>query len=89
MVAKQTGRVPEELIVPEVNPAMMFVKYCFDSLSTYRDWEGGYPKMLSPRDIYYWSKLENVELGERQLRALKKLDIAQVNKIVELLKERK
>jgi hypothetical protein len=89
MVAKQTGKIPPELEVPDVPPPMMFVKYCFDSLSMYRKWEDGSPTSLSPQDIYYWQKIDNTHLSPKHLRAVKKLDIVQLNMLVRLLKERR
>lgn len=67
---------------------MYFLKWAFDSLTLYRRWENGYPQPISPQELYYWSKLENVELDSRQLKALKQLDNAQINKLVQLIKER-
>ena len=69
--------------------SMYLMKYCFDSLSLYRRWENGQPQPFSPQDIYYWQKIDNTELSPRQLKALKRLDNAQINKLVQLMKERR
>lgn len=68
---------------------MLFVKYCFDSLSMYRKWEDGMPTTISPQDIYYWQKIDDTPLGPKHLRAIKKLDIVQLNTLVRLIKERR
>lgn len=87
-VYKQTGKMPPDLEVPVVHHSMRFIKECFDDLSMYRRFENGIPKPLSPQDIYYWCKLEGVELSKKHLKALKRLDVAQINKLVNLIQER-
>jgi hypothetical protein len=88
-VAKQTGKTPPELLIEEPHPAMFYIKYCFDSLSMYRKWEDGTPMTLSPQDIYYWQKIDDTKLEQKHLRAIKKLDFAQINTLVRLIKERR
>ena len=88
-VAKQTGKTPPDLEVPKVPPAMMFIKYCFDSLSVYRKWEDGTPTTLSPQDIYYWQKIDGTQLSAKHLRAIKMLDVVQLNTLIRLIKERR
>lgn len=87
MVAKQTGKTPPELELPEVHPSLYYIKYLFDDMSMMRKYTNSTPQMLEQADIYYYCKLRDIKLDRLQLRLIKKLDVAQVNSIVTCIKE--
>ena len=88
-IVKQTGEPLEELEVPEMHPCLLRIKYVFDSLSTSRKFENGFPTMLGDPDIYYWCKLNHTKLSPWHLQTIKLLDISQINSLVKCIKERK
>jgi hypothetical protein len=88
-IAKQSGKVPPELDVPEVDQSLLFIKYVFDSMCMSRQYTNGQPQMLSESEIYYWCKLHRIELSPWHLITLKKLDIAQINSLVKCQQEQR
>jgi len=88
-IVKQTGEPLEELEVPEIHPCLLQIKYIFDSLCVSRTYENGYPATLRDIDIYYWCKLNDVELSHWHLHTIRLLDVFQINSLVKCIKERK
>jgi hypothetical protein len=88
-IAKQSGKVPEELNVPQVDDSLLFIKYVFDSLSMTRQYSDNHPQMISESETYYWCKLHDIKLSPWHLNVLKKLDIAQINSLVTCQREQR
>jgi len=87
-IAKQTGKIPEELEVPAAPSAGLYIKNIFDQLSSTRNWSNGYPQQISQADIYYWCKLNNTKLSRKHLLIVKKLDVTQINSFIDCIKEK-
>lgn len=87
-IAKQAGKIPEELDVPSVPFSGQYIKGIFDQLSMTREWENGHPKQITQSNIYYWCKLNDTKLDKKHLLAIKKLDITQINSYIDCIKER-
>jgi hypothetical protein len=86
-IAKQSGKVPDELDVPEVDQSLLFVKFVFDSLSLTRQYHNGIPQMITESETYYWCKLNGIKLSPWHLNVVKKLDVSQINSLVTCIKE--
>ena len=78
-IAKQTGKIPDELITPDTPAAGRYIKHVFDSLSTTRRWTQQGPERITLADIHYWCLLNNTTLSPMQTEAIARLDITQIN----------
>ena len=87
-IAKQSGKIPEELDVPAVDESLLFIKFVFDSLTMTRQYRDGQPQMISESETYYWCKLHGIKLSQWHLSTIKMLDIAQINSLVKCIQER-